>query len=86
MDGKHRHEFAWRYGLKLQRFEWHEPSRFSKCFLYGPARGDPPGKMTLGEGSIFNGTGSQTGGNRWGDYTSIDIDPVDDTTFWVINE
>ena len=43
--------------------------------------------MTLGEGSIINGTGSQTGGgNRWGDYTSIDIDPVDDTTFWVVNE
>ena len=34
----------------------------------------------------MNGTGSQTGSPRWGDYTSIDIDPVDDTTFWFINE
>ena len=43
--------------------------------------------MTLGEGSIINGTGSQTaGGNRWGDYTAIDIDPTDDMTFWYINE
>ena len=23
---------------------------------------------------------------RWGDYSAIDIDPVDDQTFWYINE
>src|SRR5439155_6142127 len=46
-----------------------------------------PGVMTLGEGSIINGTGSQTTAfHRWGDYTAIDIDPTDDTTFWYINE
>src|SRR5437588_6659331 len=56
--------------------------------LYHPARhdGDPPGQMTLGEGSIINGPASQTSGNRWGDYTSLIIDPVDDTTFWYVNE
>jgi hypothetical protein len=56
--------------------------------VYYTARhdGDPPGLMTLGEGSIINGTGSQTGSPRWGDYTAIDIDPTDDTTFWYINE
>ena len=56
--------------------------------VYYTARhaGDPPGQMTLGEGSIINGTGSQIGSNKWGDYTSIDIDPVDDRTFWVVNE
>ena len=43
--------------------------------------------MTLGEGSIINGTGSQTaGGNRWGDYTAIVLDPSDDMTFWFISE
>jgi hypothetical protein len=42
--------------------------------------------MTLGEGSTICGTGSQTGSNRWGDYTAIDVDPTDDTTFWYINE
>ena len=26
------------------------------------------------------------GSPRWGDYTAIDIDPTDDTTFWYINE
>jgi hypothetical protein len=42
--------------------------------------------MTLGEGSIKDGTGSQTGSPRWGDYTATVVDPTDDTTFWCINE
>jgi hypothetical protein len=63
------------------------PAVFPSVFYTARHDGDPPGQMTLGEGSIFNGTGSQTGGgNRWGDYTSIDVDPTDDQTFWVVNE
>lgn len=47
----------------------------------------PLGQMPLGEGTIVAGTGSQTaGGNRWGDYTSLSIDPSDDLTFWYVNE
>jgi hypothetical protein len=35
----------------------------------------------------MNGTGVQTNTNsRWGDYTSMNIDPVDDCTFWYVNE
>jgi hypothetical protein len=50
-------------------------------------KGDPLGQMTLGEGTIINGTGVQrTTNSRWGDYTSMNIDPVDDCTFWYINE
>lgn len=49
--------------------------------------GDPLGQMTLGEGTIINGSGVQTTLNsRWGDYTSMNIDPVDDCTFWYVNE
>jgi hypothetical protein len=49
--------------------------------------GDPLGEMTLGEGVVTNGTGVQTTMNsRWGDYTSMNIDPVDDCTFWYVNE
>jgi hypothetical protein len=62
------------------------PSVFPSVFYTARHNGDPPGVMTLGEGSIINGTGSQTGSPRWGDYTAIDIDPTDDTTFWFINE
>ena len=39
------------------------------------------------EASIIEGAGSQTNGlHRWGDYTSLRIDPADDCTFWYINE
>ncbi|HVS73983.1 MAG TPA: hypothetical protein VHE23_01060 [Candidatus Acidoferrales bacterium] len=39
------------------------------------------------ENTIQNGGGSQlTGLNRWGDYSSIAIDPVDDCTFWYTTE
>jgi hypothetical protein len=63
------------------------PSVFPSVFYTARHAGDPPGQMTLGEGSIKDGTGSQTGGgNRWGDYTALVPDPSDDTTFWFINE
>jgi hypothetical protein len=53
----------------------------------GRLAGDPLGQMTLGEGVIINGTASQTHTNsRWGDYTSMNVDPVDDCTFWYVNE
>jgi hypothetical protein len=53
----------------------------------GRLAGDPLGQMTLGEGTIINGTGVQTTTNsRWGDYTSMNIDPLDDCTFWYVNE
>ncbi len=32
------------------------------------------------------GGGSQTGADRWGDYTSMRIDPSDDCTFWDTDE
>ena len=60
------------------------PSVFPSLFYTARHAGDPPGQMTLGEGSIINGTGSQTGSQRWGDYSAMVVDPVDDTTFWYI--
>jgi hypothetical protein len=39
------------------------------------------------ENTIIQGNGSQTTGlNRWGDYSSMAIDPSDDCTFWYANE
>jgi hypothetical protein len=39
------------------------------------------------ENSLLTGSGSQTGSsNRWGDYTSMAIDPSDDCTFWYTNQ
>jgi len=35
----------------------------------------------------INGSGVQTNTNsRWGDYTAMTVDPVDDCTFWYVNE
>ncbi len=47
---------------------------------------DPVNTMQL-ENTITTGTGSQNGNiSRWGDYTSMSVDPVDDCTFWYTNE
>ena len=48
---------------------------------------DPLNTLSQGEAHLFDGTGSQTGtSNRWGDYSALTIDPVDDATFWYTNE
>jgi hypothetical protein len=47
---------------------------------------DPPGKLPRGENTIMNGLASQTGANRWGDYSSMNVDPADDSTFWYTTE
>ena len=52
----------------------------------GRAATDPLGQMTMAEGVIAAGTGSQTGGSRWGDYSRITVDPADDETFWYFGE
>jgi hypothetical protein len=53
----------------------------------GRVASDAPGTMPQGEGTVVSGTGVQTTTNsRWGDYTSMNVDPVDDCTFWYVNE
>ena len=53
----------------------------------GRLKSDPLGTLGLSEGTIVDGTGFQRStNNRWGDYTSMNIDPVDDCTFWFANE
>ncbi|PYL77001.1 MAG: PKD domain-containing protein, partial [Verrucomicrobia bacterium] len=40
-----------------------------------------------GEQHLFDGTGSQSAtSNRWGDYSDLTVDPVDDCTFYYTNE
>lgn len=48
---------------------------------------DPLGTFGQGEGVMAEGFGAQTGGlSRFGDYSSLTIDPVDDCTFWYTQE
>jgi hypothetical protein len=48
---------------------------------------DPAGTFQ-GETSVIAGGGSQTGQNlsRWGDYSAMAVDPMDDCTFWYTTE
>jgi len=46
---------------------------------------DPIGQMTIPEETIFAGTGSQSGLSRWGDYTSMNVDP-NGINFWYVNQ
>ncbi|HZD96493.1 MAG TPA: hypothetical protein VE133_19685 [Candidatus Sulfotelmatobacter sp.] len=52
----------------------------------GRTPADPANTMET-ETNIIAGTGSQTGTlTRWGDYSAITVDPVDDCTFWYTTE
>ena len=48
---------------------------------------DPLDLLPQGEQELLNGTNAQTGGlgERWGDYSALSVDPVDDCTFWYTN-
>ncbi|MFL6688715.1 MAG: hypothetical protein ACJ8IR_00795 [Alphaproteobacteria bacterium] len=54
----------------------------------GRAAGDVLGKMKKhAGGNTTNGGGSQINGlNRWGDYSAMSVDPVDDCTFYYTTE
>src|SRR5579864_7471647 len=46
-----------------------------------------PASTLESEVNVVTGSGSQTGGlSRWGDYSAMQIDPVDDCTFWFTEE
>ena len=52
----------------------------------GRLRSDLRNQMQ-GEKTLVAGTGSQTGTlTRWGDYTTMQVDPTDDCTFWFIGQ
>jgi hypothetical protein len=51
----------------------------------GRLASDPPGTMPQGEYDIIDGAGVN-GSNRYGDYSAMSVDPVDDCTFWFTGE
>ncbi|HJX91909.1 MAG TPA: fibronectin type III domain-containing protein [Pyrinomonadaceae bacterium] len=62
-------------------------SIFPQIRYAGRLATDPPSTLGQGEATLFAGTGSQTGtSNRWGDYSALTVDPVDDCTFWYTTE
>jgi hypothetical protein len=61
-------------------------SMFPAIRYAGRLAGDPLNLLPQGEATLYAGTGSQTAPNRWGDYSAMSVDPVDDCTFWYTNE
>jgi hypothetical protein len=63
------------------------PSALASVRYTGRAAGDPLGQMTQTERNAFTGDGTQTEAEgRWGDYSDLTVDPVDDCTFWYAQE
>lgn len=65
-------------------------TRFPDIRYVGRLRTDIPNHMPQGEPPdgdfiMFTGAGSQNH-NRWGDYSSMSIDPIDGCTFWYTQE
>jgi len=59
---------------------------FPGIYITGRLAGDPAGTMGA-EIEMQAGIGSQqAGGNRWGDYSSMTLDPIDQCTFYYTNE
>lgn len=59
----------------------------------GRLASDPLGQMGQGEAVVQAGVGVETGtfsdgttADRWGDYSNMSIDPLDDCTFWYTHE
>ncbi len=51
----------------------------------GRLASDPLGTLDA-ETVVTAGAGSETGSDRWGDYSSLTVDPSDDCTFWYTAE
>jgi hypothetical protein len=58
---------------------------YPSIYVTGRTPTDPLGQME-GEVELYAGTGSETGGGRWGDYSNVVIDGSDGCTFWYAQE
>ncbi len=60
---------------------------YPSVYVTGRAASDAPGQMS-GPFALVDGSGVQLNNsyNRWGDYSSMSVDPSDDCTFWYTQE
>jgi hypothetical protein len=74
------------YGNMLLGYSRAGTAIHPQIFVTGRSASDPPGQMQP-ELLVKAGAGSQNGGlSRWGDYSAMTVDPVDDITFWYTTE
>jgi hypothetical protein len=68
------------------------PNYFPSMHYAGRLVSDPLNELTQGEAVLFAGLGIEVAvpdylqRNRWGDYSTLTVDPTDDCTFWYTNE
>ena len=63
------------------------PDTYPGIRVAGRLATDPPGMLSQTEREIVAGQGFQEAyRNRWGDYSSMTVDPVDGCTFWYTQE
>jgi len=63
-------------------------STFPSIRVAGQSSGAPLGLgvFDIDETSILEGSASQSGVSRWGDYSAMAVDPSDENTFWFTTE
>lgn len=61
-------------------------TEFPSIRVTARAAGDPLNQMTMEETTLVEGLGAMTANQRWGDYTSMDVDPADESVFWYVNQ
>jgi hypothetical protein len=61
-------------------------SMYPSIYFTGRKATDALNQLTIPEGIIQTGTNAMTGASRWGDYTTMSIDPSDNQTFWTAQE
>jgi hypothetical protein len=76
------------FGNLALGFSASSPTMHPTIRYAGRLAGDPANTLAQGEATLFAGTGSQkdTPNNRWGDYSDLTVDPVDDCMFWYTQE
>ncbi len=57
-------------------------SLFPSINYTGQRVGAPLNQLSEPETRMFTGVASQTATSRWGDYSAMSVDPVDECTFW----
>jgi hypothetical protein len=86
-------EYRWLPSIAMDRkgdigvgYSWGAQDSFPGQRFAARLAKDPKGQLTLREAVLAQGAAAQTNTMRWEDYTTLDIDPGDDCTFWYVGD
>ncbi len=86
-------DYRWMPSIGMDRrgdigvgYSWGSASSYPGQRFAARLASDPKGQMTLHEAVLAEGEASQTTTLRWEDFTTLDIDPGDDCTFWYVGD